>query len=280
MMQRVHTAILCVFLAEMALATTCTQPDDWVPQLCDLKIAAETRCAIMADNMIARNACAPQTDGCAAIGGCFGFVPPSHWWPIMDGGESKRCVCGCFAEETSFLAESGNVTGRDLIDGAKKPNTPYSSEKQRILGLSALNSKNLQDFEINGVVYGREQKPVYFVTTTLGRSVTLSEQHPVLVVDENGSFAAVKTVANIVAGEHVLTDDGRIDTVISVLTKDYQNRMVNFNVMSRDPANHFVAAGGLILGDNAWQQRLASTEARILQRSDLLQAMQNERSHQ
>lgn len=280
MIRRILTAFFSIFLAEMALAITCTQPDDWVPQLCDLKIAAETRCAIMADNMIARNACAPQTDGCAAIGGCFGFVPPSHWWPIMDGGESKRCVCGCFAEETSFLAESGNVIGRDLIAAAKKSNTSHASENPRIFGLSALNSKNLQDFEINGIVHGREKKPVYIVTTNLGRSVTLSEQHPVLVVDENGSFAAVKTVANIAAGEHVLTDDGRIDTVTSVLTKDYQNHMVNFNVMSLDPSNHFVAAGGLILGDNAWQQRLASSEARILQRSDLLQAMQKERSNQ
>ena len=274
---RIFPAMMIVLalmtVAKQALATTCTQPDDWVPELCDRPVAAGTRCALMAENLVARNACAPQTVGCAEIGGCFGFVPPSHWWPINDGGETKRCVCGCFAEETTFLDENGPITGRDLI---AQSSSDLSQVGSRLYVLSSADGRSLTSFDINGIVHGRESKPVYVVKTASGKTVVLSDQHPILVVTGEGSFQAVKTVANLVVGENVLTDDGQIDRVTSVQTKKYQGRMVNFNVMSQNPLHHFVAAGGLILGDNAWQQRLASFEARIIQRADLLRALLKE----
>jgi len=49
--------------------------------------------------------------------------------------------------------------------------------------------------------------------------------------------------------------------------------MVNFNVSSTDAQNHFVPANGIVLGDNAWQQRLASVDARILLRADLVKEL-------
>jgi hypothetical protein len=260
--------------ASHAKATTCIQPGDWVPELCSLTVAAETRCALFRDNLVARNACAPQTDGCAAIGGCFGFVPPSHWWPLNDGGETKRCVCGCFAEETSFLGELGPITGSDLISQA---GSDLSYVGPRIYGLESPDGKSLASFEINGIVHGPETKPIYTLKTASGKTVALSDQHPVLIVTEEGAFVAVKAIAKVKSGEFVLTDTGETDEVINITTSIYPGKMVNFNVMSENPLHHFVAAGGLILGDNAWQQRLASFEARIIQRADLLIALQKER---
>ena len=268
-----HIFKIAIGLTQMwhtAYATTCTQPNDWVPELCDRPVAVETRCGLLPANFVARNACAPQTVGCAEIGGCFGFVPPSHWWPINDGGETKRCVCGCFAEDTKFLGDEGNLSGTELIS---KSTGDLAHVGPRLYTLASDNGRVLVPLEINGIVYGREQKPVYVVTTSSGKKVVLSDQHPVLVVKNDGSFLAVKTVAKVNIGDHVLSDHGQVDRVDMVETKQYQGRMVNFNVMSENPLNHFVAAGGLILGDNAWQQRLASFEARILQRADLLRVL-------
>jgi hypothetical protein len=263
---QLSAALLSAFaLFDTAFATTCTQAD-WVPGFCDLPVSSSPRCVVAADNWVARGACVAATDGCAAIGGCFGSVPVGHWYPIVDGGAQKRCQCGCFGEETEFATQTGILTGTDLI-------TRASQGDIRLLSLDSLASRSYSEREINGILYGPEREPAFKITTASGRQISLSAQHPVLVVKDSGEFLSVKAASTIVVNDFVLGDDGIPDRVTSLKKYSYQKRMVNFNVASRDSQNHFVSANGIILGDNAWQQRLASVDARILLRSDLVREL-------
>ena len=78
-----------------AYGFTC-MPQDWDPRFCDVPIASEARCAISANNWIARSACVNETEGCAAIGGCFGNTPNGHWYPVVELGVVERCQCASF----------------------------------------------------------------------------------------------------------------------------------------------------------------------------------------
>jgi hypothetical protein len=252
-------------LVDNAFATTCTK-GDWVPGFCDLPVAPSPRCVVAADNWLARGACVPGTSGCAAIGGCFGSTPVGHWYPYIDNSVQKRCQCGCFAEETEFLAVGGALTGTELIAEASRGGT-------RLLSLDSLASRSLSERDVNGIVFGPEKEQVFMISTTAGRKVTLSSQHPVLIVDEVGEMVSVKAASKAVSGEYVLGDDGVADQISAVEKRPYEKRMVNFNVASDDAQNHFVPANGIVLGDNAWQQRLASVDARILLRADLVKEL-------
>ncbi|NBW83337.1 hypothetical protein EBR21_16435 [bacterium] len=249
-----------------AFATTCTQPNDWVPGFCDLPVASSPRCVVSADNWIARGACVAGTVGCAEIGGCFGTVPVGHWYPFVDSGAQKRCQCGCFGEETEFVTSEGTITGTDLI-------AQSSGKSLKLLSLDSLFARSLSERDIKGVVFGPEKELVFSVSKETGRRVTLSAQHPVLVVNESGELQAVKAASKLDEGEFVLGEDGIADRVIGIEKKSYAKRMVNFNVASTDAQNHFVLANGIVLGDNAWQQHLASVDARILLRADLVKEL-------
>jgi hypothetical protein len=263
--------LLAIFAYESsAFAITCVKPDDWVPGFCDLPIASTPRCVLGANNWVAKQACAPVTVGCAEIGGCFGATPPGHWWAVSENGVDRRCQCGCFAEETLFASATGPVTGRELINKSKEESFSLSS-------LDSLERLTQTVREINGIIFGPEKELAYLIVTDSGRKVTVSSQHPILTVNAQGKMLSVKAVIALSTGDFVLNDEGSADRVKSIVTQKYDGQMVNFNVISDDSTNHFVTANGIILGDNAWQQRLASVHSRILLRADLVKELEGEK---
>ncbi|MEI8026708.1 MAG: hypothetical protein WCI18_10200 [Pseudomonadota bacterium] len=208
----------------------------------------------------------PATVSCAKISGCFGTVPVGHWYSLQEDGVQKRCQCGCFGDETEFATASGSITGTDLI-------AQYSTEGARLLSLDSISSRTHSERDINCVIFGPEKELVFEVTTVSGRKVTISSQHPVLIVDHSGEVLAVKAASKMAVGEFVLAEDGVADRVVSIQQKPYTQRMFNFNLASTDAQNHFIPAKRIVLGDNAWQQRLASVDARILLRADLVKEL-------
>jgi hypothetical protein len=258
--------------APSALAITCVKPNDWTPGFCDLPVASSPRCVLGPNNWVAKQACVPATVGCAEIGGCFGVTPVGHWWAVSENGVDRRCQCGCFAEETLFTTSTGQISGRELISlqksGAGVENLPALST------LDSVDRPSQSVREINGVIFGPESELAYTISVASGRQVTVSARHPVLVVNADGKMLAVKAAAELSANELLLNDDGQADRVTSIQTVKYAGQMINFNVKSDDASSHFVNAGGIILGDNAWQQRLAAVQSRILLRADLVRELE------
>lgn len=260
-----YLLFLAAGLSSRAFATTCT-PTDWIPGFCDLPIATTPRCALGVNNWVARGACVAATAGCAEIGGCFGNTPIGHWWPVNEDGADKRCQCGCFAEETEFGTDIGSITGTELISRS-------SEQGIRLQTLDSFESKTTSSRVINGIVFGPEKPDVYEIATDSDRTVTLSSEHPVLIVDQDGQMKSVKAASKLEVGDLLLSDQGQIEQVQNISRKKYSGRMINFNVASTDANHHFIPANGIVLGDNAWQQRLASVDARILLRADLIKEL-------
>jgi hypothetical protein len=257
---------ISIFFYSNALAIACTQ-EDWILGFCDLPVASEPRCAIGANNWVARGACVAATSGCAEIGGCFGSTPVGHWWPVNENGADKRCQCGCFAEETEFESDTGLITGTEMIE--LNSNTPLF-----VKSLDSIYSGTITNRAINGIVYGTESDKVFKIKTENNFEIILSSEHPVPIVNAEGNLQLVKTAKHVSLEDYLITLNGT--SKVSEITKlNYTKRMVNFNVMSANPEHHFLPASGIILGDNAWQQRLASVDSRILLRSDLVREIEN-----
>lgn len=198
---------------------------------------------------------------CAAAGGCFGDTESSKWYTYTENGKTYRCQCGCFAEDTMFATALGlDVSGKLLTAGVSP----------MLLGLGNFDGRSLEPVAISSVVSGPEYKPVWQFATSSGKSFTLTENHPLLLVDSSGQLRRVATAKQAKLGDFVLNIDGVAEEIVASKQMPYQGKVVNFAVESQNPSHHFVAANDIMLGDNVWQQQLARTEARLLERDDII----------
>ncbi|NRA64012.1 MAG: transposase, partial [Pseudobacteriovorax sp.] len=126
---------------------------------------------------------------------------------------------------------------------------------------------------VNGITSGPESELVFIFNTNQG-SITLTRAHPVVVVDESGFVIAVKAASNIDTNDLLLSDSGHPVKIESIDETSYPGLVVNFHVAEESGTDHFVSANGLIMGDNAWQQRLAAEERRMLRRVDILRELE------
>lgn len=238
-------------------AITCTGAD-FQPTLCNLPIMEGVRCA---NAEFFRSYCSEKTDGCGAVGGCFGFTPPGHWYPILgtDGKPFRRCRCGCFSEETQFWG-LGNQTGRNLIE----------AKNERIFLYTRQNpvSVSFKRKSINGLMHAKDTHAIHLVTLD-GHSIFVSDGHPVVTARETGELDAMKEAKNVVVGDFLLTHGNRPIQVSRVERVPYEKEMMNFNVVSSNPMHHIVVANDLQMGDLAWQEQLHSIDARMYHRQDL-----------
>lgn len=263
---KVLTLLLLAFVYNTASATTCNKAaNDWVAPICNLTESPGTRCS---KSINFKSFCNNATVGCAEIGGCFGFTPPGHWYPLVDNNQVPRwrCRCGCFADNTVFSGLS-KVTGKDiirtkgkgiLIEGADKVDFATSSY-----------------FEINGVSHAPD-KESYFIYAG-DREIILSDSHPVVVVNEKAEITSVKAAENIAEGDLLLSEEGRPLKVERIEIKKYDGgELMNFNVKSQRPENHFVVANGLWMGDAAWQEVIHAHASKVLLREDILKYLENQ----
>ncbi|MEN9810370.1 MAG: hypothetical protein RLZZ488_1937 [Pseudomonadota bacterium] len=247
----------------LAVQSRCIVGVDW-HRLCDLPEAPYTRCVIAGDNNAAMFICNNETDGCAAIGGCFGSVPPGYWYPVSENQIPYKCRCGCFAKETVFIgADEKDSTGESQIASRK-------TEGYSLLSMDSYGQPWSQSArEVNGLTFGPSKETSFKLTTQSGRSVTLSPAHPVLVALPDGTPHMMKKASEVSAEDLLLRADGIADAVVKIEQIEYRGLMMNFNVKSASSAHHIIPANGLLLGDSAWQERLSAKESRILLRAHL-----------
>ena len=50
---------------------------------------------------------------------------------------------------------------------------------------------------------------------------------------------------------------------------------MNFNIMSKNPANHIIMGNSIQIGDLGWQEQLASFESRLLYRTEILKFIES-----
>ena len=246
-----------------ALQSRCIVGEDW-HKLCDLPEAPYTRCVISGNNNTSMFICNNETEGCAAIGGCFGDVPPGSWYPVSENQIAYKCRCGCFAKETVFIGPDGQESkGQSLIDAGEKEGFSLTT----IDSLSQPWNQSARD--INGLTFGPSKELSFRFTTQGGRSVILSPAHPVLVALADGTPHEMKKASEVSKDDFLLGADGSPDQISKIEQIDYKGLMMNFNVKSKDPSHHIVPANGLLLGDVAWQERLSAKESRVLLRAQI-----------
>ena len=257
-----------------ALSSRCDKSiGDW-PAYCDLPEAPGTRCLLVpgADNA-AKYFCAPEADGCAAIGGCFGDVPPGSWYPIGFDNRAYKCRCGCFgAPQTTFLGPEGEITGQALIDSGRKENFEIES-------LDDISHPHLSSLKAaNSLMFSKSSEKSYRITTETGKIAILSPGHPVLIASTAGLPKMMKKASDVSLQDQLLADTGEPEKISKIEMIEYKENMVNFNIKSQNQDHHIVLANGLLLGDSAWQERLNSKDARVLLRAEIAkELMDNER---
>ena len=259
-------AILFLGFSYGAQAVTCTGDD--VSEVCDLPIVEGGRCAKV---LYYRFYCDNSTSGCN--GDCFGDTPGGHWFDMTrlqyvnsDKPSPRwRCRCGCFAEDTEFHTNAGNIKGTDIIQ--RKDNIHFVSS------LDDLNNWHATYRRINGITYGGDKEMSIFITTESGRKITLSRAHPAVIADTRGQIIAVKKAETLKRGDYLLGVDGQSDKIITIDEREYQGRMLNFNVVSDNPSHHIIVANDLMMGDHAWQEQITSVESRIMYRNEILKAI-------
>ncbi len=246
----------------LGLKSRCIQGEDWLP-FCSLPEAPGTRCAVLS-NSTGMFVCSPETDGCAAIGGCFGDVPPGYWYPTGENGVAYKCRCGCVAgSETQFETSLGILTGKDLY--ARKEESEILVSTVDSLEAPWLRSPK----KINTLMSSKSAEKSFRIDTKSGRFVIASPGHPVLIAEKDGTPTVMKKASDIGVGDQVLTIDGEVDEVMRVEQIDYKEELMNFNVVSARSAEHIVPMNGVLLGDSAWQERLNSRDARVLLRAEV-----------
>lgn len=271
MIRNIVFAGLMVSSSAFAVKSQCIQGVDWLP-FCAAPDAPGTRCTLASSNTWATSFCAPETVGCAEVGGCFGDIPPGYWYPFIENGQVYKCRCGCVAaDETNFETSLGNLSGRDLIRSKLNSELKVSS-------VDSLNSPWVtSDKAINSIMLAPSKEKSFRIETRSGRSVIASPGHPVLIASSAGLPVLMKKASDVRIGEFVLTHNGEADEVVSKKDIEYKGELVNFNVRSSRSEEHVVPMNGIMLGDYAWQERLNSRDARILLRSEVARELQSKK---
>lgn len=257
-------------LSHSAEATTCTQPGDWIPLICDAPLWTESRCQTQQTfiyNMATQ--CAPSAcpqEVIDKIGGCYGILGSNHWLATQIEGRIYRCTCGCVGEETIFNGFEGDVTAGQLI----QMNKSGSTDSLRLLGSTASDSQDY--FPIKNVVHSKEKKNVYRITSAEGVVLNLTDAHPVVVLDKNTGEQMMKQARELTKEDRLINQWGQAVAIQNVEETKYDGDVVNFQTKTKD---HLVFASGYKMGDNAFQDYLARHDARMLSRNDILAAIAN-----
>lgn len=256
-----------------SMATTCSGGD--FPAICNEyadwgSTTGQSRCATESETIAgAKRQCAPQVD-CRAIGGCSGFAPTGHWIFLPNiRGKKIRCRCGCWTMDTRFASSEGEIDGNDI---ASQLNNEGNSE----LEVTSFNpvQKTQSDAAINSVSIGDDKEALIIVHTEEG-SVSVTAAHPIILSDEEGDVFKIVQASALKEGDFLLTEEFTPAPVTKIEQGPVGSKVINFHVGTSAAEEHFVSSNGFIFGDNAWQQKLAEMDRRILERMDVIKVIEN-----
>jgi hypothetical protein len=163
-----------------------------------------------------------------------------------------RCTCGCFEYSTGILAEFGSV-----------PIHILASHAERIPVRIMTRSTNLQDNYLvfssfitgNKFTSGNEEKELYKISTQNGLTISVTGNHPILVVLENGEQEMIRA-EEVTQENNLLDQDGNIAKIYSIKNVRTHLKVFNLDTDDSDPSKHVVIANGIQTGDNKWQKAL------------------------
>ncbi len=259
--RNIIACVLIVSLAPVSYGVTCTPGDD-TADVCKLEVIEGTRCVSVE---FFKDYCNNNTDGCD--GTCTGFVPPGHWYPLVDDSKKPRwrCRCGCFADMMRFDAADGEITAAEIIK-MKGSNILLAS-------LDSFEKPYLFTYrEIKDVMHSKEAN-AYYITTQSGRTLVLSAAHPVVLGDSEGHLVEMKKAKDLKEGERLIAVDGWSDQIVGISLNQYGREMMNFNISTDDPSNRIVSTNGILTGDLGWQETLHRNGSRQWFRHDILKAI-------
>ena len=175
------------------------------------------------------------------------------------GGKIKftySCVCGCFHKETEIESTLGDTPVDEIVA------LPELHEVSSFgFEHGSIDSKSEK---VGQVTRGNNVKPLVSVTAD-GRTVLLTQEHPVLVND-----GLVVRASELTGSEYLYTKEGD-KVAIERIQKDveYFGKVYNFAVDSGQDTvdGHVVSSNGLLTGDLYLQNNYGSDEESISERN-------------
>lgn len=255
-------AFLFLVIGTQSFSATC-QGEDTKAAICKLPEAPGTRCAKFEHF---RNYCDNSTDGCNKK--CYGFVPSGHWYPLADNTQAPRwrCRCGCVGESMEFESINGIITAKELVE---KRNSSL-----QIASWDDVGARQFSFRDIDTVVWAKEDEAIV-VFLKRHRSLILSHAHPVVLAGRMGEVLGLKKASELTKDDLLLSDAGEAIEIEKVMITPYGRDMINFNIVSRNPSQRFIAVNGVMTGDLAWQETLHQAGSRKWFRADIIKAIED-----
>lgn len=161
------------------------------------------------------------------------------------------CPCGCFAMDTVIDV----ISRRDGKSGEMMAWLLFDNWEQ--FGVAALqDDARLSDIrltarDIKQATVGKENVPIVVLTLSNGRTLRLTEKHPVM--KHTGEMFTAREVTR---GTRVLDRDGHPVTITNVKRQREEGNVYNFETNGSTLASHIIVAEGVLVGDLAWQNAL------------------------
>ncbi len=192
-------------------------------------------------------------------------VPLTAWYWIPGAKlefPDVRCECGCFARGTRIFSSRGYQLIEDLAKQA-------SREGGLSLAVMAARGEGFKEsrklFKRNFVV-GPEKNALVSLLTEKSRSLTLTQEHPVLI--ERGGAQNMVRAVDLKIGDHLLGADGQPDELTELAfvpppPGEEEQLVYNVDTRGEHPFEHAIYANGIVVGDLYWQKRLSERQNRI-----------------
>ncbi len=183
-----------------------------------------------------------------------------YWIPgVTNEFPDVRCECGCFTGDVEVLTDRGPMR----MDRAAADATVLGGISMGILDAESGVTKGSRRLTKRDFVVGPEEKPVVHLETTAGRSLTMTDSHPVLIA-RDGTWQMMRA-ENLQVGDVLVTGEMGEDSVRALSSyrlPEEQKLVYNFDTQGVNDYEHLIVANGLRVGDLHWQKRLAERDHR------------------
>lgn len=172
--------------------------------------------------------------------------PPSQ---MLDGW----CACGCFAPWTRIAVTNIFDTSLENIFEVKASQISVN-KSLNLVNLTedaTLSNMDKTQSKIRITTQGEENKGLIKILTKNGKSLYLTEKHPVLT-----SKGMMVLASQLRPTDQLVTENGDAIQIISLSSVPYKGLVYNFVTESESKNEHVIFANGFAVGDLFWQASL------------------------
>jgi hypothetical protein len=166
------------------------------------------------------------------------------------------CACGCFEENTRILltVAEESVPRYVKIKDLKAEDLAWALDTE-----STLHDLRLRGLPISRITHGPENLALYVFQLANDHVLKLTQHHGTVLDD--GRVIAAKDVKP--GDSFIDADSGDSVEVLAINRETTAHDVYNFNVEGNSNLNHIVVAEGVLVGEIAWQNSLASELGQI-----------------